>query len=136
MLSVCSFMYDSSAGSMLSSQGKLKQDSPGAERLFRCDMESQSEMLSHMLQFLVYAMSRPETLRLGLRDLGRRHDGYGVASEYYPSFRQAFLESARVVLGEKHTPQVEKAWADTIDMIIESMLGPLPAQSSRQTFEP
>jgi hemoglobin-like flavoprotein len=56
-----------------------------------------------------------------LRDLGRRHDAYGVAAEYYPAFRQAFLESARIVLGERHTPHVEKAWADTLDMIIRSM---------------
>jgi hemoglobin-like flavoprotein len=68
-------------------------------------------------------MSRPEIMTLGLHDLGRRHDGYGVAAEYYPAFRQAFLESARGVLGERHTPQVEKAWADTIDMIIASMRG-------------
>jgi hemoglobin-like flavoprotein len=102
---------------------RLFELAPGAQVLFHGNMESQGQMLSHMLQFLVYAMSRPETMLLGLRDLGRRHDGYGVASELYPSFRQAFLESARAVLGEKYTPQVEKAWTDTIDMIIRSMLG-------------
>jgi hemoglobin-like flavoprotein len=102
---------------------------PGAQALFRGDMESQGQMLSHMLQFLVYAMSRPETMTLGLRDLGRRHDGYGVAAEYYPAFHQAFLESARVILGEKHTPQVERAWADSLDTIILTMLGPAAAHT-------
>lgn len=96
---------------------------PSARGLFRGDMESQGQMLAHMMQFLVHAMSRPEFMTLGLRELGRRHDDYGVAAEYYPAFRQAFLESARGVLGERHTPQVEQAWADTIDMIIESMRG-------------
>jgi hemoglobin-like flavoprotein len=86
-------------------------------------MERQGEMLAHMMQFLVHAMSRPDIMSLGLRDLGRRHDGYGVALEYYPAFRQAFLEAARGVLGDRHTPQVEKAWAGTIDMIIEQMRG-------------
>jgi hemoglobin-like flavoprotein len=80
-------------------------------------------MLAHMVQFLVHTMSRPEIMTLGLRDLGRRHVGYGVAPEYYPAFRRAFLESAREVLGERHTPHVEKAWADTIDTIVETMLG-------------
>lgn len=98
---------------------------PDARALFRGDLENQGQMLSHMLQFLVFAMSRPETMLLGLRELGRRHVAYGVATEHYPSFRQAFLESARTILGEKHTPQVEKAWAETIDMVIESMLGPV-----------
>ncbi len=94
---------------------------PGLKALFRGDMESQGQMLSHMIQFLVHAMSRPDMMTLGLRDLGQRHDGYGVAAEHYPVFRQAFLESTRLILGEKHTPQVEKAWADTIDMIIKAM---------------
>jgi hemoglobin-like flavoprotein len=94
---------------------------PSAQRLFRGDMESQGRMLSHMIEFLVHAMSRPEIMRLGLRELGRRHDRYGVAPEHYPAFRQAFLEAARDVLGDRHTPQVERAWADTIDMIIAAM---------------
>jgi hemoglobin-like flavoprotein len=90
-------------------------------------MESQGQMLSHMMQFLVHAMSHPEVMKLGLRDLGQRHVGYGVAAEHYPAFRQAFLESARGVLGERFTPQVEKAWAETIDMIIEAMGGSVEA---------
>jgi class 3 adenylate cyclase/hemoglobin-like flavoprotein len=125
-------LVQSTIGVLLQHQKRFTQElyrrlfalAPGAEELFRGDMESQGQMLSHMMQFLVHAMSRPEIMTLGLRDLGRRHDGYGVAAEYYPAFRQAFLESARGVLGERYTPQVEKAWADTIDMIIESMRGP------------
>ena len=102
---------------------RLFELAPGAKALFHGNMEMQGEMLSHMLQCLVYGMGRPQNLRLGLRDLGRRHDDYGVAPEYYAAFRQAFLESVGAVLGEKHTPQVARAWADTIDMIIGSMRG-------------
>jgi len=128
-------LVQSTIGVLLQHQKRFTQDlysrlfalAPSAEGLFHGDMDSQGQMLSHMMQFLVHAMSRPEFLTLGLRDLGRRHDGYGVAAEYYPAFRQAFLESACGVLGDRHTPQVEKAWADTIDMIIESMRGPAAA---------
>lgn len=102
---------------------RLFEIDPEARALFRGNMESQGQMLSHMLQFLVYAMGRPETMRLGLHDLGRRHDAYGVSAEHYPSFRQAFLEAARAVLGDNCTPQVEQAWTETIDMVIASMLG-------------
>ena len=133
-------LVQSTIGVLLQDQKRFTADiyrrlfalAPRARGLFHGNMESQGQMLSHMLQFLVHAMSRPETMMLGLRDLGRRHDAYGVASEHYPAFRQAFLESARASLGEKHTPQVEKAWADTIDMIITSMLGPVTAQTPDQ----
>jgi hemoglobin-like flavoprotein len=77
------------------------------------------------MQNLAHAMSRPAFMTPGLRDLGRRHDGYGVTDKYYTAFRQPFLESARATLGQRHTPQVEKAWADTIDLITGSMRGPL-----------
>lgn len=103
---------------------RLFAAAPDAKALFHGDMESQGQMLSHMLQFLVHAMSRPDTMTLGLRDLGRRHDGYGVAAEHYPAFREAFLGAARAALGAKHTPEVERAWAGTIDMIMGSMHGP------------
>ena len=125
-------LVQSTIGVLLQHQKRFTQDlyrrlfalAPPAEQLFRGDMESQGQMLSHMMQFLVHAMSRPEFMTLGLRDLRRRHDGYGVGSEYYPAFRQAFLESARGILGERHTPHVEKAWADTIDRIIKAMREP------------
>lgn len=94
---------------------------PSAQRLFHGDMDRQGRMLTHMIEFLVHAMSRPDIMKLGLRELGRRHDRYGVAPEHYPAFRQAFLDAARDVLADRHTPQVEKAWADTIDMIIGAM---------------
>jgi len=97
---------------------------PEARTLFHGDMETQGQMLSHMLQFFVYAMSRPDTMKLGLRSLGRRHAAYGVPPAYYPFFRQAFLDAVRVILGEKHTPQVEDAWAGAMDEIIRSMLEP------------
>lgn len=103
---------------------------PAARSHFRGDLESQGHMLSHGLTFLVYAMGRPETMWLGLRSLGQRHAGYGVPREYYPSVRQALLEAVRVTLGEMHTPQMEKAWADTMEMLIDSMLGPLEAKTS------
>jgi class 3 adenylate cyclase/hemoglobin-like flavoprotein len=102
---------------------RLFELAPEAQALFRGDMESQGQMLSHMLQVLVHAMSRPETMALGLRDLGRRHDGYGVASDHYAAFRRAFFDAAHATLGEKHTPEVDDAWAATIDMIIAAMRG-------------
>jgi hemoglobin-like flavoprotein len=124
-------LVQSTMGLLLQHQARFARElyrrlfltAPGARALFRGDMESQGQMLTHMLQFLVHAMGRPETMALGLRDLGRRHDGYGVAAELYPAFRSAFLAAAREVLGEKHTPEIAAAWTATIDMIIGAMLG-------------
>ena len=95
---------------------------PSTRALFRGELKTQGRMLAHMLQFLIYAMSRPESMALGLRDLGQRHAKLGVAAEHYPHFRRAFLEAAHEALGEKHTPQVEASWAAIVDGIIDAML--------------
>jgi len=131
-------LVQSTIGALMEHQQRFTQELyrrlfellPQARALFHGDMANQGQMLSHMLQFLVYAMGRPETMRLGLRELGRRHVGYGVPAEYYPSFRQAFLDAARTVLGDRHSPQVEKAWAETLDMIIDAMNGPRQARGA------
>ncbi|GAA4330576.1 hypothetical protein GCM10023165_04380 [Variovorax defluvii] len=125
-------LVQSTVGLLLQHQKRFTQDlyrrlfdlAPSVKGLFRDDMESQGQMLAHMIQFLVQAMSRPELITLGLRDLGRRHDAYGVAADHYLAFRQAFLEAARGILDERFTPPVERAWAGTIDMIIEVMRRP------------
>jgi adenylate cyclase len=136
-------LVQSTFGVLLQHQKRFTQDlyqrlftaAPEAKALFHGDMQIQGRMLSHMLQFLVYAMARPETMALGLRDLGRRHAGYGVVAGHYPAFRHAFLESARAILGAEFTAPVERAWADTIDMIIKFMLEPVADQASAQTLE-
>jgi len=85
-------------------------------------METQGQMLAHTLQFLVYAMSRPDNMALGLRDLGRRHAHAGVRAEHCPLLRQVFLETVRSILGAQYTTEVEAAWATTIDSMITTML--------------
>jgi hypothetical protein len=46
---------------------------PSAQGHFSGNMESQGQKLCLMTQFLVHAMSRPEFIALGLRNLGHRH---------------------------------------------------------------
>ena len=85
-------------------------------------MDAQRQVLVRMLEFLVYGLSRPENLALGLRDLGRRHVRYGVQPTHYGAFRQALLEAFAVVLREHYTPAVKQAWASTLDMVSHIML--------------
>ena len=95
---------------------------PEAKALFRGNMDAQRQALARMLESLVYGLSRPEHLALGLRDLGRRHAQYGVQPAHYGVLRQALLETLAVVLRERYTPAVKQAWASTLDMISHIML--------------
>jgi len=44
------------------------------------------------------------------------------------------MTKSRTILGEEFSAPVERAWADTIDMIIKSMLGPVTEEASVQTL--
>jgi len=94
---------------------------PEVQSLFRGDMQKQGQMVTHMLQSLIYTLSRPDHLSLGLQDLGRRHVAHGVLPHHYEVFRRAFLDALGVVLGNRMTPPAKAAWASTLDIIIDHM---------------
>ncbi len=94
---------------------------PETRKLFQESLEKQRRMFTSMLSSILYAMSRPKNLELGLRQLGRRHKGYGVNLGHYPVVRDAFLETVRKELGEECTPQVIQAWEKALDFILSQM---------------
>ena len=57
-----------------------------------------------------------------LKDLGKRHAGYGVVDAHYPVVGQALLETLSDAMGEKFTPEVEGAWKEIYGVISETMM--------------
>ena len=45
-----------------------------------------------------------------LRELGRRHAGYGVTAEQYQPVAEAFLWTLEYYLGDAFTPELKEAW--------------------------
>ena len=80
-------------------------------------------MLTHMIEGIVYATSRPANLALGLQRLGRQHAGYGVTDYHYTIVRRILIETVQEVLGDKCTSDVEQAWGSVIDSILHLMSG-------------
>ena len=102
---------------------RLFSFAPEIQKLFRGNIETQGEMLGHMIQAVVYAASRPENLALGLQALGRQHERYGVEAEHYLLVRQALLETIPEVLGDTYSSHVGKAWESIIDSVLGLMSG-------------
>ena len=100
---------------------KVFDKAPQVRALFEKNMMSQGRMLTHMLGGIVYALSRPEYLHLGLDKLGRDHVRYGVKNEYYPVVRAALLETIEEELGEHYTPLARFAWENALDLVIKLM---------------
>lgn len=94
---------------------------PSARQLFRNDLEGQIGLMGHMLKGAIYALSRPQNLKMGLRELGRRHAGYGVADEHYDLVGKVLLLTLRKRLGKAFTPETEAAWKRTVELVFKYM---------------
>jgi hemoglobin-like flavoprotein len=84
---------------------------PRLRRLFRGDMKEQGRKLTAMIGLVVSQLDRMAALLPAVEDLGRRHAGYGVASEDYDTVGTALLSTLRTALGSAWTREMEAAWA-------------------------
>lgn len=100
---------------------RLFNKAPQVKELFTRNMLDQGRMLTHMLGGIIYSLSRPEYLILGLKSLGRQHKGYGVQKEHYPIVKEALLETIEDELGEACTHKVRYAWQSALDLVVQSM---------------
>ncbi|MBD2484881.1 globin domain-containing protein [Planktothrix sp. FACHB-1365] len=86
---------------------------PETQRLFgKIDMEKQGKKLLNSLILLVEGLRTPEALIPVLKDLGARHKGYGIVTEYYPLMGDILLNTFADYLQEDWTPEVAQAWLE------------------------
>ena len=101
---------------------KVFERAPGLRSLFRDDMSGQERLLTHMLGGIVYSLSRPEYLKMGLRTLGKSHEKYGVKPEHYPLVKQLLIETIKEELGDFHTEKLSEAWRQALDFVTSEMM--------------
>lgn len=100
---------------------KVFRKAPQVQKLFKTNMVEQGRLLAHMLNGIVYALARPEYLKMGLRKLGESHLTYGVKAEYYPVVKEAILETIPEVIGDYYTTETGTAWSQAMDFVIDIM---------------
>lgn len=95
---------------------------PSLRRLFNVDLEEQGEKLMETLALVVDHLGEPEQFIDEVRELGRRHVGYGVVPEYYQTMREALLWMLAQALGDAFNDEVAAAWAAAYEMLADEML--------------
>jgi hemoglobin-like flavoprotein len=86
------------------------------------DMAAQRNKLLGALVLVMQHLRKPVELGAALRDLGLRHQGYGITSEHYPMVGRALLETFAAFLDEHWSPEVEEAWTEAYGAIVSHML--------------
>ena len=89
--------------------------------MFKNNIKDQGRLLTHMLGGIVYSLSRPEHLKLGLKKLGQSHHRYGVKDEYYPVVKEVLLETLPEILEDFYTEKIAQAWGQAMDFIMDLM---------------
>jgi hemoglobin-like flavoprotein len=100
---------------------RLFQIDPGLRSLFKSDLSEQKKKLMQMLAAAVRGLDDLEALVPAVRDLGARHNGYGVKDEHYDTVATALLWTLEQGLGAAFTPETREAWVEVYGILAATM---------------
>jgi len=101
---------------------RLFEIAPDARSLFDEDLHQQKIALSSMLNMVVGNLDRLPLLLPKVKDLGRRHTGYGVQPHHYAAVGQALLQTLANGLGEAFDQDTEQAWTAAFQTLAGAMV--------------
>ena len=102
---------------------RLFERNPTILLMFRGDRKRQEERLATMLHTIVASLSDLEALRPVFRDLGLRHERYGVRPRDYEIFGECLIWTLECALGDTWSPHMRAAWAALFDQLSAIMQG-------------
>src|SRR5262249_5497997 len=88
---------------------RLFATDPRLRPLFKGDMGVQGRLLMTMIETAVENVHQLDQILPAVRDLGRRHAGYGVKTADYETVAGALLGTLEQALGPEFTPAVREA---------------------------
>ena len=96
---------------------------PSLSALFKGNLEEQKSKLMKMIGVAVSSLHRLEEILPAVKNLGNRHDGYGVKPQHYATVGAALLGTLEKGLGPAFTPEVKEAWAAAYGLLSQVMQG-------------
>lgn len=102
--------------------GRLFQLDPAIKPMFaHSNLKVQKRKLMQTIGVAVKHLHRLEEILPLVRDLGRRHAGYGVQDRHYDTVAEALLWALEQGLGDRFTAEVKDAWAATYAALADTM---------------
>jgi methyl-accepting chemotaxis protein-1 (serine sensor receptor) len=98
-------------------------------------MAAQGRKLMAMIATAVRSLDDPGRLEPLLRNLGRRHVGYGVRAEHYAAVGSALLWTLDRALGPAFTRETREAWTAVYGVIAETMQSAAATTQEKTTRE-
>lgn len=102
---------------------RLFEIDPGVRPLFaRVAMPEQRQKLLQTLNSVIEAVDDLDSVVPAIRELGRRHVGYGVTEAHYDSVGGVLLWTFEKGLGEAWTEEAAEAWTSAYALIAATMI--------------
>ena len=102
--------------------GRLFEMDPSLRPLFRTDIREQGRKLMQMIGYCVGQLDALDELVPAVKELGRKHAGYGVEEEDYETVGGALLWTLEQGLGAAFTAEVRAAWTAVYELLAATML--------------
>ena len=85
---------------------------PHLRRLFQSNLQEQRDKIVAMLDHAVNSLTRFDTIKDDVYQLGVRHAEYGIDEDHFEVAATALLKTFRDVLGKGFTESMADAWAE------------------------
>ena len=96
---------------------------PFVRPLFPPDMKEQKRKLLTMLAWVVDNLEKGDELKAELRELGRRHEGYGAQPAHDPIVTTALIAAMSDVAGKAWNAEIQADWQTALERVADVMLG-------------
>ncbi|RYU92802.1 globin domain-containing protein [Emticicia agri] len=95
---------------------------PSLRKMFQVPREVQAKKLIDMLDLIVSRLDRIDEINDDIRQLAKRHTGYGVKPKHFEDVGKALLWTISKGLGNDWNKDVEAAWTACYATLTEAML--------------
>jgi nitric oxide dioxygenase len=113
---------------------RLFELDPSLRLMFRPDMTEQKQKLMIAIAMAVAALDKLDTIMPSVKELGRRHQDYGVQKRHYSVVGAALLWTLEIGLGNGWTKELAEAWGSAYGVLAGAMMQaadePRPARKS------
>ena len=102
--------------------GRLFELDPSLRPLFKGDIAEQGKKLMQTIGYCVGKLNTLDELVPAVKELGRKHVGYGVSEGSYDTVGSALLWTLEQGLGTAFTPDVKVAWTEVYGILAATMI--------------
>ena len=100
----------------------LFKAAPSVRPLFDNDISNQAAKLVSTVTFVVQHLNNFSLIKEQIRELGRKHKGYGAKPEHYPIVAEQLIITIKQGMGDRFTPETEAAWKKALTSIAKNMI--------------